>query len=456
MLIVTGPCHLRDQPRYQSMKDKRTFRFNRGLILIGLIMSLAGLPLKTTAKLMTRNQAITAPTSDGIHREAELARLIEQTQQQEGRFTPLLYGLLDELGRAQQNRGDHRAALDSFVYMQTLTHWRDGVNTPLQMDSLRLMSHSYLALGKFKRADVVERLHLRVALLNNEDDTSQWVRPLWRMADWQRSSQQYTRALKNYDKALEVITDNHMPYDFLVRTLRAKALTQHLANKCCATELLAELANLSARSPTADNFDKRRSRLEVADLLMLEGQPEAAASQYKFVHHAPASVIGIKDRASVMKLFNDLHNPLTSNLEVETIRPIARAISLDTHEKESKASSLGYPIRLCSTGLDKYVDKKADTDIFADVRIDVSAKGRAEQIDITGNASLKLKRYLRYTLRESRYRPDIDAEGNLQAASISFRQYFDRTAPLEVQEVPDWSGILIEHACQNLASNQTI
>jgi hypothetical protein len=51
---------------------------------------------------------------------------------------------------------------------------------------------------------------------------------------------------------------------------------------------------------------------------------------------------------------------------------------------------------------------------------------------------------------KSTYRPVIN-NGKAQTSTLTFRQHFNRTKPLQYTALADWRGILTEHACQLIA-----
>ena len=380
-----------------------------------------------------------AANADRSERALEL--IIEDIELSDGKFEPRLYAYLSELGQIKQANQQHVDAINIFERMQTLTHWADGVNSPLQMESLRLQSQSHTALGRSHDADKIERFHFRVAEQGFENETD-LISPLWRLGDWQRSSLQYQAALTNYDRALKIIDKHDMHVAFQARTLFAKALTEHLAKKCCADKTLQIAMSLSKQSRDIDDQQTREAILNAADMSVIRGRSDAM-TLYQNLASAPAVLLGPRSKDQISLILDRTKNP-ASHLASRKVIYYKRqpAISLDETPKVTSQFSTGDPIRLCASEVQK--------ESFVDVSVEVSPEGKASNVEISGTAPYQLKRYLKITLAKSAYRPAIK-DGEPQAATLTFRQHFNRNKPLKSAAVADWRGILTEHACQLVA-----
>lgn len=381
--------------------------------------------------------------------ERALELIIKDIERTDGKFEPRLYAYLSELGQIKQANKQHLDAIDIFERMQSLTHWADGVYSPLQMESLRLQSRSHAALGKLRNADKIERFHFRVAERGFESEAD-LISPLWRLGDWQRSSSQYQSALENYDTALEIIDKHDMHVAFQARTLFAKALTEHLAKKCCADKTLQIAMLLSNENREIDDQQTREAILNAADMAVIRGRSDAM-SLYRNLASAPAVLLGPRSKDQVSLILQRTKNPSSYMASREVILYKQQpTISLSKTPQETSQFSTGYPVRLCASEIQRKVKTDAQNANFVDVSIEVSPEGKASNVEISGTAHSKLKRYLKSTLVKSAYRPAIEA-GQPQAATITFRQHFNRAKPLETGAVADWRGILTEHACQFVA-----
>jgi tetratricopeptide (TPR) repeat protein len=380
-----------------------------------------------------------AANADSGERALEL--IIKDIERTDGKFEPRLYAYLSELGQIKQANQQHVDAIDIFERMQTLTHWADGVYSPLQMESLRFQSRSHAALGRLRDADKIERFHFRVAEQGFENETD-LISPLWRLGDWQRASLQYPAALANYDRALEIIDKHDMHVAFQARTLFAKALTEHLAKKCCADKTLEIAMSLSTQSREIDDQQTREAMLNAADMSLIRGRPDAM-TLYRNLASAPAVLLGPRSKDQVSLILDRTKNPASHHASTEVILYQQQpTISLGKTAQVAPQFSTGDPVRLCASEVQK--------ESFVDVSIEVSPEGKASNVEISGTVPHQLKRYLKTTLAKSAYRPEIK-DGKPQAATLTFRQHFDRAKPLNSAAVADWRGILTEHACQFIA-----
>jgi tetratricopeptide (TPR) repeat protein len=379
--------------------------------------------------------------------ERALTRLISEIEIQDGQFAPRLYAYLNELALIKQGNQAHREAIDLFQRMQTLTHWADGVFSPLQMESIRLQSTSYVALGRLRDADRLEKFHFHVAEKSSKHG-SDLIAPLWRLGDWQRASLQYRKALSNYERALKIIGDEQMDIAYKLRTLKAKALTEHLAHTCCADKTLLAIAGLIESDQFSDELAIREARLNAADMLLIRGE-KGAIGHYQDLASAPAAFLGLSNQKQIFDALRRAENPFDYNASKEVLHIKQQAsVTLGETPEPSPTFSTGDPVRLCATDLKFF---KENPDSFVDVSIEISPEGKPANIELSGNAPNKLKRYLKTTLIKGAYRPEIE-NGEPHATTLTFRQHFNKTRSLKSSTVSEWRGILTEHACQLVAA----
>jgi tetratricopeptide (TPR) repeat protein len=370
--------------------------------------------------------------------ERALELIIKDIERTDGKFEPRLYGYLSELGQIKQSNQQHLDAIDIFERMQTLTHWADGVYSPLQMESLRLQSRSHTALGKTRNADRIERFHLRVAEQSFDKETD-LIFPLWRLAGWQLSSLQYRTALENYERALDIISTHEMDIAYRARTLHAKALTEHLAKKCCSDSTLLTAMSLNKQPLKFDDQQARNVILNAADMAVIRGRSDAM-TLYRRLGGAPAALLGPRSKDQIFLLL-DRTKGMASDFASKKVINFKQqpTISFGKTPEVVSQFSTGDPVRLCAS--------EVQSESFVEVSVNVSPEGEPSNVKISGDAPNNLKRYLKHTLAKSAYRPEIK-NGEALASILTFRQYFDRTRPLQSAKVADWRGILTEHACQ--------
>ncbi len=382
---------------------------------------------------------IEASTHRDSGRAALRDRIIE-IEESEGPFSPRLYGYLAELGRIHSASAEHDLAIDAFQRMQTLTHWADGVNSPMQLEAIRLQSRTLIAKGKLIEADKLERFHFRVS--EKSFDGEALLPSLWRLSQWQWMTFQYNKALENYDRALTMIETQQLSSAYAVQAMEAKALTEHLAKRCCASDSLENALAGRLNSDFSDQVANETALLNLADIKLLYGAKDAAAF-YTEVENAPAALLGPKSKNVYLSALDSVDSP-THSLHMEVWYPEKTATFTfsDDPEPEPTPVTIGEPVRLCS--------HKIENEGFVDVSLDVGVNGTAQNLTITGDVPQVTKKYLRAVLLKSRYRPEI-RNGEAVEQTLAFRQYFDRSKPTRSDLVSGWRDLLAEHACQIMA-----
>lgn len=383
---------------------------------------------------------ISTQPDDGLR---ALEDKITEIENQSGQFAPLLYGYVERLAELKQANNEYTQAVDLYQRMQTLTHWADGVNSPLQLGALRQQSRALVALGQVVKADRLERFHLQIAEKNYSN--AALIPSIWRLADWQRSTMQYRKSLKNYDRALDTVEQQSLAPSLKVRTLEAKALAQYLSKTGSPQQTLAQALDIRMEDEYSDLLANRNAKLNLADLYTLK-KDSAAMSLYSELNDAPVALLGPRNQQEYLSALNAAENPNLATAHMD-IRYPKKTESFkfrsDTEQAQPTTSSIGEPVRLCATNV--------SATGFVDVTMKISANGRPSDLEIVGQVPHRTKRYLREVLMDSRYRPEIK-NGQPVEQELEFRQYFDKAKPLASHQVSGWRDILAEHACHTLAS----
>ena len=139
----------------------------------------------------------------------------------------------------------------------------------------------------------------------------------------------------------------------------------------------------------------------------------------------------LTDRAQTMVDLGDFYI-IRSDEKAQEIYLKAWAILQETPETQRLASSLfDSPVRLYPRSspllfLDRLPDAVTpDDELFADLQYDVSPDGRAHEIEVIGrNVPNDQIRFLRQTLRNSRYRPRIVDGELVSTEALQFHQLF--------------------------------
>ena len=111
---------------------------------------------------------------------------------------------------------------------------------------------------------------------------------------------------------------------------------------------------------------------------------------------------------------------------------------------------------MCSQAVTEFVPARLRNEMnqfYVDVEVRVNQKGKPVDINLEGNVPKKLRRYVRRILENSRYRPAIDQQGQMNEADLVFRQTFgDTRFAIDSTDISTWTAQKTITACNLLAS----
>lgn len=368
---------------------------------------------------------------------------IAQLEASGGVYSSALYEPISALGRLQQQYEFHEDAIESFRRSQHLVHRLFGVYSDRQLETLDRLVQSYAALGDHSAFDVQLHFKYRVASRSFQPDDIRLIAAQLQLADWYRQSGRFRDALALYEKSAALLpaTDIHGQ----VRILRSVALTRYLDDSCCATEVLADaLAMLEASASEGGDersgWEVAEAAFDVLDMATLENQRRGVSG----LAGVKSKYLGFSKRKQVLKLMGYATRP--------GLQPHTLDTYIDFGERAADAPAIptvGYPVAMCGTTFSALAPS-THRDVQMNVTMSVTEQGKPIDIEISGDAPLKLKRYLKRSLIAGKYRAATNETGEAVAGSLSFTQHFEAPKPsiTSHSQVADWGRSLVAQACQ--------
>jgi len=365
--------------------------------------------------------------------EHRLLQLIAEQERTDGPYATALYQPLRDLGELLDASGRHTEAIESYRRMQHLVHRHYGVLDEKQIESVDFIINSYAQLGDFHAVDTQQHYRYHVAQKAYTDPDPDMTAARLQIADWYRTTGRFSQALKWYEESLEHAAE--LGPDAQIRILRSEAMTQFLANKCCASEALLEALEIAGNHPDA-SADISQSLNDFLNMLAIERK--RIESELLRVDEPP-QYLGIAKQKDILELM--VMNPH---------RDLGEEVYFDFGERdagEPAVATVGYPIAMCGTTLDR-LTRNYPAEL--DIELTVSDKGRPQNIEITGDVPIKLKRYLTESLKRSLFRSATDENGSNVSATLSFTQSFAVHDEIVTSrhEVSSWSQMLVAQTCQ--------
>lgn len=370
-----------------------------------------------------------------IRQIKDLQATIGQLEKTEGPYSLKLYKPVRDLALLQKNTGNLSAALDAFHRVQHLVHRAYGVYDERQMESIDQIIETYYLQGKAAEIDRQQHFRFLIAEKTFEPHSEPMLYARLRLADWYRGSGQLDKASSMYEEMYQELLDiEDVDPNLKVRMLRADALTQYLAGKCCASESLHEALRLM-ESDEISNVEPSQAIVDYMDMAFMErrevGVIRADLSPAFLGFSRPKHVI------ELMAMSN------TRNPRGETYVDFG-----ERKRNDAPVPTIGYPVAMCGNTYDALVSDDSNPEFSVSVELDDA--GRPHSISVDGDGPIRLKRYLKNSLQTGRYRPATTESGEFTAATLSFRQTFGATDTRagSLSSVTDWSKLLVAQTCQ--------
>jgi len=363
------------------------------------------------------------------------ARIHEQ-EMQDGRYSLTLYQPLRALGKFQLKYGSYEKAIDTFRRMQHITHRQYGVNTEKQLESIDLLVAGLAARKDYLAVDAQQHFQYRLANMAFAVNNPQRVSAELKLADWYRSTSRHDSALGLYQNARNSLID--IDPNAEIRILRSEALTTYLSGKCCAADHLSKALDVVVSNQADAALETTVALTDFNDMKLLE-QPNLQTDLSQ--KNQNAKFLGFSDSKDLLRLMS-----LTKS------RDLRSDMYVDFGEQQVNGpgvSTVGYPLSMCGTTFEELVRSHHDN-LEVDVTLTVNSHGRPAQIEISGKAPGRLKRFLKDSLKLARYRTATDETGKFVASELSFRQSFDQQSLNGTSSTPvnEWSQVLVAQTCQ--------
>jgi hypothetical protein len=354
--------------------------------------------------------------------------------------------------------GYHAEAVVAIQQLQGIIHRVHGVNSLEQTQSLLWLIESYTALNQIEEVDRQHQFLFGLAerSFDEKDPRLQYAR--LRLASWYLRSTRYRPALslyKDISKWAELDLPQHAEErnDVLLHALRREALTRYVAGICCASKPLRRARDLVKESDNFDFEDKQMAQQDYLNILMLERRPKDALpflqSLAQEQNGVPPTLLGFPRPSDMASVIQGLIYQRD-----EGVRPYYPAVTendLRTEPTQHFPSVLGYPMPMCGMHFQKLLGgdrREGLAELYIDVSLRVNSSGNARDIEMTGTANSKIRRYIKYALRKSRFRPGITATGEIDPTRYEFRQVFTPPETIQGEGVGSWNRLLASHTCQ--------
>jgi len=369
----------------------------------------------------------------------EIQRLkvqIQSAETEEGKFSSQILKPTLELGQFLQMTGHHQEAINEFERALHLIHQEHGVYSPRQLELLDLTISSYAAIGDFRAVDKRQLLRYRTAQKSFPPGDPKRIDAQVKMADWFRMTTRFDAALELYEESLKTL-DNSNPH-VEVHLLRSIAMTNYLSGRCCAASSLQIALDLSASNPDL-GIEKARLAEDLIDMSILEGGNLP-------LHNTSfdSAYLGFSRQTQVVKMMASAHRSRQHSPSSEVFVNFG-----DPDGKSEPVSTIGNPVAMCQTTFDTLAPRSS-SDTTVNISMTINDRGRPSGIKIQGDAPVRLKRYLKASLREAKFRFKTDENGTPTDTSIEFTQYFDEDTRVVTSRsaVKQWSRVLVAQGCQ--------
>jgi hypothetical protein len=374
-------------------------------------------------------------------------------------YTSMTVAEMREKSQELMAAGYYTEAIDSIQQLQGAIHRLHGVDTIEQAESIVWLIECYSALNQYEQVDQqqVFLFSLATHTFDEQDPRFQFAR--MRMANWYLRSLRYQRALTLYNVIAEW-AEQELPADngdqriILLMALRGEALARYVSGKCCASELMLRVHEITSASEDFDLEDRRNAKQDYVNILFLERNHAEAApllqtlAEERDVTTSPI-LLGFShpsDMDTAMRRINH-----QSSDWVKSYNPNNNGNTMVFQPTSEFPVVSGDPVSICGKHLvDLVTGKNRDrlSKLYVDVSMRIDKKGRATDIQMKGNTTAKIRRYLTQSIRKSRFRPGMSATGKVAADRFEFRQVFTTPAQPRIHDVSSWNRVLASHTCQ--------
>ncbi|MFT4632927.1 MAG: hypothetical protein ACI8PP_001580 [Candidatus Pseudothioglobus sp.] len=355
--------------------------------------------------------------------------------------------------------GHYTDAIASIHQLQGAIHRLYGVDTIEQVESLIWLIECYGKLNQFNRVDQQQEFLFSLAArtLNEQDPRFQYAR--LRLANWYLRSLRYERALMLYDvvgewaeKGLPANTGEQQ--EILLMSLRGEALARYVSGMCCASKPMLRVHQITSESGDFDIEHKQSALQDYVNILFLErnhGDASPLLQSLAESHDAMSPVLlGFSKPGDMAIAVNRARHLSTGH--VTSYKASKRHNAIAFNSAPDLPIVLGDPISICGDQIQTLVqgrNRRRLATLYVDVSMRIDKKGRATDVQMTGNTTSKVRRYLAQAIRKIRFRPGVSTTGEIDDVRLEFRQVFTTAAaPSRFRDVSSWSRVLASHNCQ--------
>ncbi len=394
--------------------------------------------------LAVTSLSIGPAAAKSIELEPEALRAkIERISVESGPFAPELGPYLRALGNHYLALGRGALAKEMHGRWQHILQREDGVHTVRQLDAINGLIRAWSLEGAGESVDQLIRFKYHVAAPNFEPGSHELFAPLLEIGKWNAIVGRLSDSKRELRDALAIAEHHNRPHDRL-GALRASAMSQYLNGRCCYEKTLSKALKLVSHNERFDLIDRGVATRDLADAYIMKRKPKRAKALYRTAagllpDTEEGVLLGVENLHAVVDAFTRTGNNTPS------LR--SRHLLMKAPETEPQRGPLvvGAPITMCSSAVREFAGGKSAENLALDVSLTVTPRGRVRDVTLCGAAPTKLKRYVRQTLLQSKYRPAVDQERR-----VEFTQSFSGIAAA-APGLPDWNRLVTARGCQMVA-----
>jgi tetratricopeptide (TPR) repeat protein len=202
-----------------------------------------------------------------------------------GIFAAEMIDPLMGLGLAQQDLGDHDAALGTFQRAQHLTHRDRGVNNLDQISIVQARVNSYMAQDRWQEAENLQLLSFKLYRRNFGKDNVETIPAMHRLARWYHDIMDYRQARIIYRQTLELLEDkyegDHPSMIPALNGIAAAYLEEHSAEMGKGLKAHERVVSIIDQTPGYDPEARILAHLELGDWYVMFNDEDKAWEQYR-------------------------------------------------------------------------------------------------------------------------------------------------------------------------------
>lgn len=374
--------------------------------------------------------------------EKNYKQSIQLIERRQGNYATELPTVLNNLGSLYYDSSNYDLASDAFRRAQHITHRADGVYTLKQLDFVDWLTLINIKTTRTKDADKQQRFYYAINARNYGEDDPRMLPAMHKMADWFRSTGQFSSALKTYEKALFVIEKHELNEIEKLQPLRGISSVTYLKGVCCSEEQLGEALQIVTRDSGADHVDELDALVHLADMHMIRKRRGKAEQYYRQawtrlgagnpLTHELFSTPELLGVSRIEDVYNAYYQTVEGRSRMnKTVYRMPKqnkgSLTFGVKPKAPSVAVIGEPLSLCHSRALELAHTDDLEQYFVDVDFTVTRGGGVLNVSLVdSNAPRRLQRYVTNMLRYSRYRPTLRDGEAVDTDNIKLRQTFSR------------------------------